>query len=117
MPSDPDLRRINHEIAECPHCGERHVFSVLVRLRGQPVMLFGGPGGPSVLAFTCPRTQKIISAAVPDPPGLDAAVPDPPRGAPPVNEGSRKGTPRVDPVKECSGCPPSPIRPGRTICR
>ena len=75
MPSDPDLRRINHEIAECPHCGERHVFSVLVRLRGQPVMLFGGPGGPSLLAFTCPRTKKVISAAVPDPPNAEIVGP------------------------------------------
>jgi len=70
MASGAGLRRITQEIADCPHCGGRHVFSVLVRVRGagaEAVPLFGGPSGGTTLAFTCPNTHKIISASVPNP--------------------------------------------------
>ncbi len=81
MASGAGLRRIPQEIASCPHCGERHVFSVLVQVRGAgagAVPLFGGPSGGTTLAFTCPNTQKIISASVPNPPDGDIIGPDDP---------------------------------------
>lgn len=84
MASGAGLRRIPQEIAECPHCGERHVFSVLVRVRGagaEAVPLFGGPSGGATLAFTCPNTHKLISASVPNPPDGDIIGPDDPNQA------------------------------------
>jgi hypothetical protein len=78
MSFEGDLRRIMHEIAACPHCGQRHVFPVLVRVRtaeAVKVPLFGGPPVASTLAFTCPTTGKIISEAVYPPPGGDMIGP------------------------------------------
>jgi hypothetical protein len=51
--------------------------------RDQAVPLFGGPLIGTTLAFTCPKTRKIISASVPNPPDGDIVGPaDPDETAP-----------------------------------
>lgn len=80
-------RRMLHEVMMCPHCGERHRFSVIVQMRaaGETAMpLFGGGPGPAKVAFTCPVTHKIINETVPDPP--DGHVIGPDDSAPPNPE-------------------------------
>jgi len=70
---------MTHEVTTCPHCGEHHRFSVLVRVRAASdaaIPLFGGGPPPPTLAFTCPVTHKIINEPVPNPPDGEVIGPD-----------------------------------------
>jgi hypothetical protein len=62
------IRYVDHDIENCPRCGQSHHFWLQVRPTSpeKRVPIFGGPGVRE-LAFTCPRTGEIFTQELPDP--------------------------------------------------
>ena len=58
---------IDYQIRQCPKCQESHDYKLKVFTKDnttKQVMLFGGPGAPSEVMFTCSNTNKMFTYKV-----------------------------------------------------
>ncbi len=65
------IATLDYTVKQCPECGESHVFTLAVKNDSAPaVPIFGGTGGREI-AFTCPKTHKLFTQVVANPPGRE----------------------------------------------